>query len=97
MYTNVNSGSQTVTAGTATKLVSDSQPSDRVDIQASITNTGIVYVGGPLVSASSKKGVALYPGDVYNIEKMADLITIYIDGTVSGDTVGFNYWIGEVV
>ena len=36
------------------------------DIMANLSNTGIVYIGGASVSATT--GIALYPGDVYSVD-----------------------------
>lgn len=93
----VNSGSRTVvTSGNPVTLTPQSQQANRVDVQANYGNTGTIYLGGALVNKSTPTGIGLKPGDVYSIEKMSDLLTIWIDATVSGDSVTFNWWIGEI-
>ena len=51
---------------------------------ANLSNTGIVYVGGSNVAATT--GIALYPGDVYSVD-IANLNAFYILSTVSGDDI----------
>ncbi len=97
-FTPVNSGNQIiVTAGSPVTLSPASIPANRVDVQAYIGNVGTIYLGGPSVTAAGLKGIALEPGDVYSIEKMGDLLNIWIDTTNSGDGVSYNWWIGEIV
>ena len=55
-----------------------------LDIMAALTNTGIVYVGGIGVSATT--GIALYPGDVYSVD-VENLAILYAMSTVSGDDI----------
>ena len=52
------------------------------DIMATLTNTGIVYIGASGVSDTS--GVALYPGDVYSVS-ITNLQHLYAISTVDGD------------
>ena len=54
------------------------------DIMATLTNTGIVYIGG--VSVSATTGIALYPGDVYSVD-ITNLNVLYVISTVSGDDI----------
>lgn len=61
-----------------------SQTCKHVDIMANLSNTGIVYVGGSNVAATT--GIALYPGDVYSVD-IANLNAFYILSTVSGDDI----------
>ena len=55
-----------------------------VDIMATIANTGIVYIGGSTVSATT--GIALYPGDVYSAD-ITNSNVLYCISTVSGDDI----------
>ena len=55
-----------------------------VDIMANLSNTGIVYIGGSGVSATT--GIALYAGDVYSAD-VANLNLFYVISTVSGDDI----------
>ena len=53
-----------------------------VDIMANLSNTGIVYIGGIGVDATT--GIALYPGDVFSAD-VSNLNLFYVISTVSGD------------
>lgn len=91
-----NAGKTIVTtSGSPVPLVSIGTPANRVDIQALLGNTGNIAIGGIGVSASTPYGVILKAGDVYNIEKITDLINIYVDSTVNGEGVSWTSWIGE--
>lgn len=95
-YSPNTAGKTTVTtAGSPVALVTISTPANRVDIQALLSNTGNIAVGGIGVNASMPYGVILKPGDVYSIEKIVDLITIIVDSTVSGEGVSYTSWLGE--
>lgn len=97
-YQPLGDGAKNVaSSGSPVPLVSIGTPANRVDIQAKLTNTGVIAVGGKSVSASSPTGIQLQAGDVYNIEKISDLFTIFIDSTVNGEGVTFTYWIGDNV
>lgn len=97
-YTPVDSSNKAVaTAGSAETLVPASTPANRVDIQAFYSNTGVIAFGGPSVSVSAKKGIELKAGDVYSIEKITDLLPIWIDASVSGEGVSFTWWLGDNV
>ena len=88
------SGRKTVTAaGTAEPLVAASTPCEKVDIQAELDNTGEIVVGGSgvIAAAGTRKGIALRAGDSYTLE-IDDVTDIYIDATVNGEGVTFNYF-----
>ena len=55
-----------------------------IDIMASISNTGIIYVGGSGVSAST--GIALYAGDVYSMH-IENMRSIYVIASVDTEDV----------
>ena len=55
-----------------------------IDIMAAIANTGIIYVGGSGVTATT--GIALYPGDVYSID-FDNTGDIYVIASVNGEDV----------
>ena len=55
-----------------------------VDIMANISNTGIVYIGGSGVSATT--GIGLYAGDVYSVD-ISNTNLLYVISTVSGDDI----------
>ena len=59
-------------------------PCKHVDIMATLANTGIVYVGGSGVDATT--GIALYPGDVYSMD-ITNTNLLYVISTVSGDDI----------
>ena len=60
-----------------------------VDIMAAIANTGIIYVGGAGVTAST--GIALYAGDVYSLN-IDDVDNIYVLASVNGENVQFTVY-----
>ena len=74
---------------TSAEVLTSSQACKHVDIMATITNTGIVYVGGSGVSATT--GIALYAGDIYSID-IENLNLIYVIASVSNQAVQFAYY-----
>ncbi len=78
--TDIDTSAEALTSSTACK---------HVDIMATIGNSGIVYVGGSGVSATT--GVALYPGDVYSID-IDNLSSIYVIGSANNQAVQFTYY-----
>ena len=80
-YSVVESGAINVT-DSAVQL--SSSVCNHVEIMATLANTGIVYVGGSGVSATT--GIALYPGDVYSVD-ISNLNLLYVISTVSGDDI----------
>ena len=94
LYVSITSGRKTVgTAGTRETLVASSTRARRVEITAETDNTGVVVVGGSTVVAAqaSRVGTPLNPGDTMTIE-IDDLQKIYLDSTVSGDGVTYNFF-----
>jgi len=86
----VKDGSKNVTtAGTRVALASTTA-CQGVLIQAKAANTGIIYVGGTTVSATS--GIFLYPGESVEIS-IDNLSKVYLDSSVSGEGVVFTYGI----
>ena len=77
------------TVGTSAEVLTSSQACKHVDIMATIGNSGIIYVGGSGVSATT--GVALYPGDVYSID-IENLNLIYVIGSANNQAVQFTYY-----
>lgn len=90
----INDSGRTTGISVARRLVDSSIPCDRIDIQASLSNAGVVYVGGP--SVSSTTGIALNPGDVYNLELVTDALNVWVLGSGS-DSVTWNWWRGSNV
>lgn len=82
------------TAGTAVALNATAQKARRVLVQYAEGSTGVIVVGGSTVVAAvaTRNGFALMQeGDWVELE-ITDLTDVYIDSTVSGDAVTFNYW-----
>jgi hypothetical protein len=84
-----NGAKDVTTAGTRVALAA-STVCQSVLIQAKAANTGVIYVGGATVSATS--GIFLYPGE--SVEMSVDnLADINIDSSVNGEGVVFTYGI----
>ena len=77
------------TVGTSAEGLTSSTACKHVDIMATVTNTGIIYVGGSGVTSST--GIALYPGDVYSLD-IEDLNDVYVVATVDGENVQYTYY-----
>ena len=87
-YSTIASG-QNDTVGTSAEVLTSSTPCKHVDLMASVSNTGIIYVGGSGVTAST--GIALYSGDVYSLD-IDNLNDIYVVATVNGENIQFTYY-----
>ena len=90
----IGSGSRAVAAaGTAVQLSATSTKISFVDICASADNTGVIAVGGSSVTAakSGRSGIVLNPDDCYRCPA-DDLDDVYIDATVSGNSVNYTYY-----
>ena len=77
-----------IAAGTA-QVLSVSQACKKVDIQAKITNTGKIYIGGSTVD--SDEGLELRRGDIYSLE-IGDLNNVYVDSSVDGEGVRYTWY-----
>ena len=55
-----------------------------IDIMASISNTGIIYVGATGVTAAT--GIALYAGDVYSVD-IENIRSIFVIASVDTEEV----------
>lgn len=93
-----DNGRKTVTsAGTAEALVSTNVSYTTLTMCAETDNTGVIAVGnsGVIASLSTRTGIPLEASDCYTIAKGNSsgsyLKDIYIDATVSGDGVTFQY------
>lgn len=94
-YHAVTSGRKTVaSAGTAEQITTTLTPIRRVDITAETDNTGKIALGGSTAVATegSQQGVILEPGQTYTFH-ITDLSKIYVNATVNGDGVTYNYLI----
>ena len=81
----IGHGSNTaVSDTTAERIDSNTLACKHMDIMAAIANTGIIYVGGSGVTATT--GIALYPGDVYSID-FDNTGDIYVISSVDGEDV----------
>lgn len=88
--TTLTSGVKTVaSAGTAECIVASSTPCKSVIITALVGNTGVIYVGDSAVS-SANPGTPIYAGGSVALD-IDDLDNIYIDSSVNGEGVSFNY------
>jgi len=93
-----DNGRKTVTsAGTAEALSTTNESYTTITMCAETDNTGVIVVGnsGVIASLSTRTGIPLDASDCYTIAKGNSsgsfLRDIYIDSTVSGDGVTFQY------
>ena len=77
----VDTGAEALTTSTACK---------HVDIMATTTNAGIVYVGASGVSAAT--GIALYAGDVYSVD-IDNLADVYVIASQVNQAVQWVYYV----
>lgn len=95
IHDNVFSARKVVAAaGTAERLAAITGTScARIDITAELDNTGIICVGGAGVIAAlaTRTGTPLAAGDTVTLN-VRDLYFVFIDATVSGDGVTYNYF-----
>jgi len=88
--TTLTSGVKAVTtAGTAECIVASSTACKSVIITALVGNTGVIYVGDSAVSVSNP-GTPIYAGGSIAVD-IDDLDNIYIDSSVNGEGVSYNY------
>ena len=85
----IASGEMDVTTAGTALVLSATQACKKVDIQAKITNTGKIYIGG--TSVDSDEGLELRRGDIYSLE-IADLNDVYVDCSVSGEGVRYTWY-----
>jgi hypothetical protein len=86
--TTLGDGSKNVTtAGSAVALAS-STACDWVTITAKLANTGVIYVGGASISATT--GTPLYSLDTVKIP-VSNLSAVYINSSVNGEGVTYTY------
>jgi hypothetical protein len=85
-------------AGTAWPLSTTSVPARWVYITAYHTNTGIITAGISTVLAATtgpRSGIALDKG-VSALLPVADLNSLWIDGTVTGEGISYVYYLNSV-
>lgn len=93
LYSGIGNGRKVVTtAGTAVVLAT-STTCRKVDITAETDNTGVIVIGGSSVIAAlaTRQGTPLNAGDTLSVF-ITNLATVYLDSTVSGDGVTYNYY-----
>lgn len=88
-YTTIASGSKNVTTAGTREALAASTNCKKVVICAKSANTGIIWVGGSTVAAGT--GIPLVAYQQIEIS-ITNLSSIYIDSTVNGEGVTFNYF-----
>lgn len=97
-YMEPKNGRKAVTsAGTAEAIVAAETLYTVANICAETDNTGVIAVGGSgvIAAAATRTGVPLAVGQCQTFrarESYGDLSKIYVDSTVNGDGVTFNYY-----
>ena len=86
----IGHGSNTAVSDTTAEVLTTSTACKHIDIMAAIANTGIIYVGGSGVTAST--GIALYAGDVYSVD-IDDINDVYVISSVDGEDVQWVYYV----
>jgi len=95
IYQSIVSGRATVTtAGTAVQINSTRTDVKRLDIMAETDNVGFIAVGDVNVVAAegTQQGIVLSAGQSYTFH-VTDRSLIYIDSTLDGEGVTYNYLI----
>lgn len=88
------SGRKALTTAGTREALAGATKARQVLIQYAEGSTGTICIGGSGVVAAlaTRNGFSLLgPGDWVELE-VNDLAEVYIDSTVSGDAVTFNYW-----
>ena len=87
-------GRKVVAAAGTAEALGTNQSVDIITICAETNNTGTIAVGdsGVIAAVGTREGVPLDAGDCYTIEKKSNnLLKIYIDSTVNGDGVTYDW------
>ena len=79
----------TISNSGATQFTASSTPCKHVDVMAAIANTGIIYIGGAGVTAST--GIALYAGDVYSLD-IENVNLLYAIASVNNEDVQWVFY-----
>lgn len=93
VYKSITSDRKVVTtAGTRVQVSATSVACKRIDVMSETDNTGLIAVGNVAVVAAegTQKGIILQPGGSYTFY-VTDLNLFYIDSTVNGEGITFNY------
>tara|TARA_R110000824_G_scaffold17436_7_gene70763 strand:+ start:2471 stop:2977 length:507 start_codon:yes stop_codon:yes gene_type:complete len=88
-YTAIGQQSNVSVSSSDDETIAVSTACKHVDVMAAITNTGIIYVGGEGVSATT--GIALYAGDVYSVD-IDNVTKIWAIASVNNEDVQFVYY-----
>ena len=89
-YASLDEGNNaTISNSSATQLTGSSTPCKHVDVMAAIANTGIIYIGGAGVTAST--GIALYAGDVYSLD-IENVNLLYAIASVNNEDVQWVFY-----
>ena len=93
-YADEGCGRKVVTAAGTAEALGTNQSVDVITICAETDNTGVIAVGNSDVVATvlTRKGIPLNAGDCYTeYKKSNNLLKIYIDSTVNGDGVTYDW------
>lgn len=92
-FSNIGVGNKSVAAAGTAEVLSTSTKCQKVEITAFETNTGIIVVGGSgvVAAAATRKGTPLSPGNTLTLN-IHNLAKIYLDTTVSGDSVSYTWY-----
>ena len=88
-HSSIGHGKNPTVSSSSAVALTTSTSCKHVDIMASLSNTGIIYVGSSGVTADT--GIALYPGDVYSVE-IDDLADIYVLASVNNEDVQWVFY-----
>jgi len=86
--TGITSGSKNVTTAGTREALGASTPITSVTLTANESNTGVIYVGGSTVDSTN--GNPIWAGEVARVV-IDDLAKVFIDSSVNGEGVTFNY------
>ena len=88
----ITDGRKTVTTAATAVALATTKIVDYIIITAETDNTGVIAVGASTVVATvlTRRGIPLLAGDSVTLEGV-DLADVYLDSTVSGDGVTFQY------
>tara|TARA_R100001530_G_scaffold37392_1_gene29066 strand:+ start:87 stop:1883 length:1797 start_codon:yes stop_codon:yes gene_type:complete len=87
--TGMVSGKNTGVDDTEAEVIVAAAPCKRIDMQASPSNTGDIWVGGSNVAINM--GIKLAPGDFYSLD-IDNTADVYVLATVDEEDIAFNYY-----
>jgi len=80
----ISNANLAVSDTTREQLTTNSVPCKHIDIMPSLSNTGVIYVGGDTVGAGN--GIALYAGDVYSMD-VTNVNLVYVLASVDAENI----------